>query len=258
MFTINKNNIFTIITIVFNIILFNYVSFSAQEGLKPEKHNFSFNKINGKINKNSAQRGLQVYIEVCAGCHGLKHVAYRSLQELGYNKDQINKIAAQFFLDDLPNDDGEIVKRKATYSDYFVEPYDNYKIAELSNNGAYPPDLSLMVKARKDGANYVRSLLLGYEDPPENFDVGEGYYNKYMAGNIIAMPQPLYGDDVIFSDGTVATLEQEVNDLVTFLTWAAMPDLEPRKSAGIKAILFLLVMTFLFYLSYRKIWKDLK
>ena len=164
------------ITIVFNIILFNYVSFSAQEGLKPEKHNFSFNKINGKINKNSAQRGLQVYIEVCSGCHGLKHVAYRSLQELGYNKDQINKIAAQFFLDDLPNDDGEIVKRKATYSDYFVEPYDNYKIAELSNNGAYPPDLSLMVKARKDGANYVRSLLLGYEDPPENFDVGEGYY----------------------------------------------------------------------------------
>ena len=103
------------------------------------------------------------------------------------------------------------MKRAAIYSDYFAEPYENYNAAKVANNGAYPPDLSLMVKARKDGANYVRSLLLGYTDAPVGFDVGEGYYNKYMAGNIIAMPQPLYGDEIEYKDGTNATLEQEVN-----------------------------------------------
>ncbi|OUU61745.1 MAG: cytochrome c1 [Alphaproteobacteria bacterium TMED62] len=241
-------------------LLFSYTLnlFSAEEALKPEQYNFSFSKPLGKINKNSAQRGLQVFIEVCASCHGLKHVAYRSLEELGYNKDQVNSIAAQFQIDDLPNEEGEILKRKAIYSDYFVEPYKNLNEAKTANNGAYPPDLSLMVKARKDGANYVRSLLLGYNEPPSGFDVGEGYYNKYMAGNVIAMPQPLYGDDVEFSDGTKATLEQEVNDLVTFLTWTSMPDLENRRAAGIKVIFFLLVMTILFYISYRKIWSELK
>ena len=115
-----------------------------------------------------------------------------------------------------------------------------------------------MVKARKDGANYIRSLLLGYTDAPEGFDVGEGYYNKYMAGNIIAMPQPLYGDDVEYKDGTNSSLEQEVNDLVTFLTWTSMPDLEDRRSAGLKVIFFLFIMTIVFYLSYRKIWSELK
>ena len=150
------------------------------------------------------------------------------------------------------------MKRVAIYSDYFVDPYENYNAAKVANNGAYPPDLSLMVKARKDGANYVRSLLLGYTDAPVGFDVGEGYYNKYMAGNIIAMPQPLYGDDVEFKDGTNASLEQEVNDLVTFLTWTSMPDLEDRRSAGLKVIFFLFIMTIVFYLSYRKIWSELK
>ncbi len=247
-----------IFTLTFLILSFISSLFSADTALKPEKYPFSFSKPLGKIDKNSAQRGLQVYIEVCASCHGLKHVAYRSLNGLGYNKDQINRIAAQFQTDDVPNEEGEILKRKAIYSDYFVEPYENYNAAKVANNGAYPPDLSLMVKARKDGANYIRSLLLGYTDAPDGFDVGEGYYNKYMAGNIIAMPQPLYGDDVEYKDGTNASLEQEVNDLVTFLTWTSMPDLEDRRSAGLKVIFFLFIMTIVFYLSYRKIWSELK
>ncbi len=232
--------------------------FSADSALKPEKYPFSFNKPLGKFDKNSAQRGLQVYIEICASCHGLKHVAFRNLQELDYTKEQVNNIAGQFLVNDLPNEDGEVLKRKAIYSDQFVEPYENTNLAKIANNGAYPPDLSLMVKARKDGANYVRSLLLGYSDAPKEFDVGEGYYNKYMAGNIIAMPQPLYGEDVEYLDGTKATLEQEVNDLVTFLTWTSMPDLEQRKSSGIKVLFFLMIMTIFLYLSYRKIWKELK
>ena len=247
-----------ILTLTFLILIFITNLFSAEEALKPEQYPFSFSKPLGKIDKNSAQRGLQVYVEVCASCHGLKHVAYRNLEELGYNKDQINTIAAQFELDDLPNDEGEILKRKAIYSDSFVEPYENNNAAKAANNGAYPPDLSLMVKARKDGSNYIRSLLLGYTEAPDGFDVGEGYYNKYMAGNIIAMPQPLYGDDVEYTDGTNATLEQEVNDLVTFLTWTSMPDLEERRAAGFKVIFFLFIMTIVFYLSYRKIWSELK
>ena len=248
-------NLLTIVTLLFSLI-FNL--YSADKALKPEQYPFSFSKPLGKIDKNSAQRGLQVYVEVCASCHGLKHVAYRSLEGLGYNKDQINRIAAQFQLNDLPNDDGEILKRRAIYSDYFVEPYENYNAAKVANNGAYPPDLSLMVKARKDGANYIRSLLLGYTDTPDGFELGEGYYNKYMAGNVIAMPQPLYGDDVEYKDGTNASLEQEVNDLVTFLTWTSMPDLEDRRTAGVKVIFFLFIMTIVFYLSYRKIWSELK
>ncbi len=247
-----------ILTIAIFLVSLIFNSYSADKALKPEQYPFSFSKPLGKIDKNSAQRGLQVYVEVCASCHGLKHVAYRSLEGLGYNKDQINRIAAQFQLNDLPNDEGEILKRNAIFSDYFVEPYENYNAAKAANNGAYPPDLSLMVKARKDGANYVRSLLLGYTDAPEGFDVGEGYYNKYMAGNVIAMPQPLYGDDVEYKDGTKASLEQEVNDLVTFLTWTSMPDLENRRAAGLKVIFFLFIMTIVFYLSYRKIWSELK
>ena len=244
-------------TIIFTTF-FIQALFSASDGLKPMKYNFSFDGILGSIDKNSAQRGLQVFTEVCAACHGLNHLAYRSLEDIGYNKGQINNIAKQFLIDDIPDENGEIKKRNAIYSDKFVNPYPNEEAAKVSNNGAYPPDLTLMVKARKDGANYLRSLLLGYEDAPEGVDVGEGYYNKYMPGNIIAMPQPLYGDDVEYQDGTVATLEQEVIDVVTFLTWTAMPELEKRKSSGIKVIIFLLIMTFFFFLSYKKIWKDVK
>ncbi len=252
-----KNSIKIIIISLFLVIHISSL-YSVQDVIKPEKYKFSFSGVLGTIDKQSAQRGLQVYLEVCASCHGLKHVAYRSLKDLGYSKDQINLIAGQFLVDDLPNEDGEVKKRKASYSDYFINPYDNEQAAKASNNGAYPPDLSLIIKARKDGANYLRSLLLGYEEAPSHFDVGEGYYNKYMPGSIIAMPQPLYGDDIEYQDGTPATLEQEVNDIVTFLTWTAIPELEKRRSAGIKALMFLLVMTIIFYLSYRKIWSELK
>ena len=248
--------------IIFFIIIFTSFSiqllFSATDSLKPMKYNFSFNGIFGGIDKNSAQRGLQVFTEVCASCHGLNHLAYRNLEDIGYNKTQINSIAKQFLIDDIPDENGEIKKRNAIYSDKFVNPYPNEEAAKVSNNGAYPPDLTLIVKARKDGANYLRSLLLGYEDAPNGFDVGEGYYNKYMPGKVIAMPQPLYGEDVEYQDGTVPTLEQEVIDVVTFLTWTAMPELEKRKSSGIKVIIFLLIMTFFFFLSYKKIWKDVK
>jgi len=246
----------------FIFILFSFflckIALTAYEAKKPMQYEFSFDGIFGSLDKNSAQRGLQVFTEICSSCHGLDHLAYRNLEEIGYNKKQINNFASQFQINDTPDENGEISLRNAIYSDKFVNPYPNVEAAKASNNGAYPPDLTLIIKARKDGANYLRSLLLGYEEAPEGFDIGEGYYNKYMAGNIIAMPQPLYGDDVEYQDGTEATLEQEVIDIVTFLTWASMPELETRKSAGIKVIIFLIVMTFFFFLSYKKIWKDIK
>ena len=244
--------------LIFLIFYFCKFIFAASDITKPMDYKFSFNGILGSIDKNSAQRGLQIFTEVCASCHGMKHLAYRNLEEIGYNKNQINKIAKQFLVNDIPDENGEVNKREAVYSDNFVEPYPNEEAAKASNNGAYPPDLTLIIKARKNGANYLRSLLLGYEEAPEGFEVGEGYYNKYMPGNIIAMPQPLYGDDVEYQDGTKPTLEQEIIDVVTFLTWASMPELEKRKSSGIKVIIFLIVMTFFFFLSYKKVWKDVK
>ena len=157
----------------------------------------------------------------------------------------------------MPDEEWRNKKRNAIYSDNFVDPYPNDEAAKAANNGAYPPDLTLIVKARKDGANYLRSLLLGYEDASKDLTSGEGYYNKYMPGKIIAMPQPLYGEDVEYQDGTVPSLEQEVLDVVTFLTWTSMPELEKRKSTGIKVIIFLIIMTFFFFLSYKKFGKML-
>ncbi len=251
-----KIKIILIFSLLFSLMLKN--SFCKSTETKLLKYDFSFSGITGYIDKNSAQRGLQVYIEVCASCHGMNQLAYRNLVDLGYSKSQVQNIAAQFELDDIPDEYGEISKRNAIISDKFVDPFPNMNAAKAANNGAYPPDLSLIIKARPDGSNYLRSLLLGYEDAPDGFDVGNGYYNKYMASNIIAMPQPLYGEDVEYQDGTKATMEQEIIDVVTFLTWAAMPELENRRSAGIKSIIFLFIMTILFYLSYRKIWSNIE
>ena len=133
-------------TIIFTTF-FIQALFSASDGLKPMKYNFSFDGILGSIDKNSAQRGLQVFTEVCAACHGLNHLAYRSLEDIGYNKGQINNIAKQFLIDDIPDENGEIKKRNAIYSDNFVNPYPNKELAKVSNNGAYPPDLTLIIKA---------------------------------------------------------------------------------------------------------------
>ena len=143
-------------------------------------------------------------------------------------------------------------------SDNFVDPYDNKNMARAMNNGAAPPDLSLIVKARSDGSKYLYSLLMGYKDIPNNFNSSDGYYNKFYPGHVIAMPQPLYGDDVEYLDGTEANLEQEVMDVTTFLTWTSHPEMVDRKRMGFKVFLFLIFMTGLLFLSYKKIWKSVK
>lgn len=217
---------------------------------------FSFEGPFGTYDKASLQRGLMIYRQVCAGCHGLKRVAYRHLEALGYNEDQIKAIAAEYTVMDGPNDDGEMFERAARPSDFFKPPFANDKAAAAANGGAIPPDLSLITKARHGGGEYVFSVLNGYATAPEGVEVAEGkHYNKAMAGNIIAMAPPLTNGAVSYEDGSPQTVEQYAKDVSTFLTWAAEPEMEQRKQMGIKVFLFLGVLAFVMYRVKKAIWK---
>lgn len=212
----------------------------------------------GKFDKAAAQRGLQVYREVCSSCHSLNFIAFRNFAELGFNEDEVKAIAAEYEVTDGPDDEGEMFERPGRPSDKFPAPFPNGNAARASNGGALPPDLSLITKARADGVNYIYSLLLGYEEPPTDFELAESMnYNAYFGGHQIAMAQPLDDDAVTYSDGTSATLEQMSSDVATFLTWAAEPTLEERKGTGLKAILFLVILTGLLFATKRKIWSDI-
>jgi ubiquinol-cytochrome c reductase cytochrome c1 subunit len=212
----------------------------------------------GAFDKSAAQRGLQVYREICAGCHSLKYVAFRNFADLGFSEDEVKALAAEYEVEDGPDDDGEMFMRPGRPADRVPSPYPNENAARAANGGAYPPDLSLIAKARPNGTNYVYSLLQGYEDAPSDFEVGEGMnYNAYYPGHQIAMAQPLYEEAVDYADGTPATLEQHASDLAIFLTWTAEPKLEERKGMGLKVMMFLVILTGLFYATKRKIWSDL-
>ena len=188
----------------------------------------------------------------------MKYLSYRNLAEEGgpeFSKEQAKAIAANFEVIDGPNDDGDMFTRAAKLSDKFVGPYQNDKEAMASNGGAYPPDFSVLVKARSGGADYIYSLLLGYEDPPSNVILDDGvYYNKYMYGNMIRMPNPLSDGLIEYNDGTEATEEQMAKDLVTFLAWAAEPHLEARHKIGFKAIVYLIILSILAYFSMKRLW----
>ena len=202
---------------------------------------------------------MQVYTEVCSSCHSLKYIAYRNLSDLGYDKEEIKAFSANFLVKDGPNDDGEMFERPGRPSDHFVSPYPNVNAAKAANGGAYPPDLSLITKARGGGADYLYSLLIGYKEAPDSVNVLDGmYYNKYYSGSLIAMPQPLYDDGVVYADGTKASIEQMAADVTEFLSWAAEPEMEERKRTGIAAIAFLLIMAVLSYMAKQQIWANLK
>ena len=225
----------------------------------PEAPNvdWSFSGPFGTYDRAAMQRGFQVYKEVCASCHGLNYVAYRNLQALGFNEAEVKAIAAEYTVTDGPNDDGEMYERPAVPSDRFVNPFPNPQAARVSNGGAYPPDLPLMVKARPDGADYLHGVLIGYRDAPAGFEVPVGqYYNAYFPGHRIAMPPPLNEGQVEYGDGTPATVEQMSRDVTQFLTWAAEPQMESRKRLGVKILIFVAIMTIVFYMAKRKVWRD--
>ena len=230
---------------------------AAGNAPKAPKQEWSFNGMFGTFDRAAAQRGFQVYQEVCAGCHSLKQIDFRHLMGIGYSEEQIKAFAAEVEVTDGPNDEGEMFDRPGIPADPLPKPFPNDQAAAASNNGKVPPDLSLMNKARLGGADYVHGILIGYAEAPSGVEVPEGgSYNTYFPGHIIAMAAPLMDEGVEYQDGTKATVAQQAKDVVTFLAWTAEPEMEARKSMGLKVLLFLIVFTGLLYRVKKVIWKD--
>ena len=256
-------NIFKVLCVSPLLIIFINLSVAAEiSRIDLLKTNWSFEGIFGKFDRSALQRGYQVYNEACSSCHSIQYLSYRNLTEKGgpeFSEEQAKEIASSFEVIDGPNSEGEMFTRPGRLSDQFTKPYPNIEAAKFANGGAYPPDMSVLVKARKGGANYIYSLILGYEDPPAGFEIEDDvYYNKYMPGNQIKMPKVLNKGLVEYADGTEATEQQMAKDVVTFLTWASEPHLEARHKTGFKVILYLLVLVVLVYFSMKKIWSRIE
>ena len=244
-------------------ILFISILFFQNHSISAEKVKFletdwTFKGLFGKYDRASLQRGYQVYTEVCAACHSMQYLSYRNLAEPGgpeFTEEEAKFIAASFEVLDGPNSDGEMFTRPAKLSDKFVMPYENVEASKAANGGAYPPDMSVLAKARKGGADYIYSLLLGYDEPPADIKLDDGvYYNKFMYGNKIKMSAPLSDGLVEYNDGTEATKEQMAKDITTFLMWSAEPHLETRHKTGFRVIVYLIILSVLVYLTMKKIW----
>ena len=241
---------------IFFVIFFCGKAYSASKELL--KVDWSFAGLTGKFDRPSLQRGYQVYKEVCSSCHSMKYLSYRNLGQKGgpeFSLEEVKAIAASYEIEDGPNREGEMFTRPGRPSDHFKNPYPNDNASTAANGGAYPPDMSVLVKARPGGSNYIYSILMGYEEKPVNFTLEEGvYYNKYMDGNKIKMMNPLSDDLIEYSDGTKVTVDQMAKDVTTFLTWAAEPHLEARHKTGTKVMIYLILLAALVYLSMKKLW----
>ena len=242
---------------------------------KPPEMNWSFAGPFGTFDRGQLQRGLKVYKESCAACHSMNLVAFRTLEGLGYSEGQVRALAAEYEVQDGPNADGEMFMRPALPSDHFPAPFPNEEAAAASNNGAAPPDFSLIAKARgvergfptfvfdvftqyaEGGPDYIHALLTGYgEEPPAGMEIAEGtHYNPYfIAGKSLAMPKPIEDGAVAYDDGSPETVEQYSRDVAAFLMWAAEPHMEDRKKTGFRVMVFLVLFAGLLYLTKRKIW----
>jgi ubiquinol-cytochrome c reductase cytochrome b/c1 subunit len=253
----------------------NALAAEGQE--KPPANTWSFSGPFGKFDRGAMQRGLKVYKEVCAACHGLSFVAFRNLADPGgpgYSVAQAQAFASEYKIKDGPNDQGEMFERPGRPADYFPSPFPNEQAARVANGGAAPPDLSLITKARtygrgfptflidfftqyqEQGPDYVTALLQGYEDKaPAGFNLPEGsFYNKYFPGHAIKMPKPLSDGQVTYDDGSPATVAQYSKDVTHFLMWAAEPHMEARKRLGMQVFVFLILLAGLLYFTKKKVW----
>ncbi|MGC6511206.1 MAG: cytochrome c1 [Parvibaculales bacterium] len=234
--------------------------YAAGDAKHPAAQDWSFNGPFGTFDRSALRRGYKVYQEVCASCHSMNQLRFRNLSQDGgpeFSEPEVKAIAAGFTVEDGPDDYGDMFERPGLPKDAFVNPFPNENAARAANGGAYPPDLSLITKARGLGADYVYALLIGYEDAPEGVKLGTGqYYNPYMAGGAIAMAAPLSDELVDYEDGTAMTEAQYAKDVVTFLAWAAEPELEARKKTGVMVLIYLSIFAGLLFLSMRKIWAD--
>jgi cytochrome c1 len=252
-------------------------AFAADEHASPQpsRVKWSFSGPFGHFDKGQLQRGLKVYREVCAVCHGLKYVAFRNLVDLGYSEAQVKAIAAEYKIQDGPNDQGEMFEREGRPADYFPTPWPNENAARARYNGV-PPDMSVLAKARgyergfpwfifdmftqfqEHGVDYIHALMVGYkEKPPAGVTLPQGsFYNEYFPGHAIAMPPPLSDKRIDYTDGSPTTVDQFAKDVAAFMMWAAEPHMEARKRIGFQVMIFLLVLSGLLYFTKKKVWAD--
>ena len=243
-------------------------AFAAETAEAPPSQSWPWEGPFGKFDLPQLQRGYQIYAEVCASCHAMKHVAYRDLQALGYDEGQVKTIAARYEVTDTePDDFGDYPIRPARPSDKFVSPFPNETAARAANNGAYPVDLSLVVKARFRGSDYVYALLTGYADETETGDASADasggaqsglYYNRYFPTQSIAMAPPLIEGLVSYADGSTPSVETMSRDVTAFLTWASEPSLELRKKIGFQVMIYLALFLVLAILVQRRVWRRIK
>ncbi len=225
---------------------------------KPAKQEWSFKGPFGTYDRAALQRGFQVYKEVCSACHAMHQLYYRNLTALGYNEAEIKALAASVEVQDGPNDVGDMFTRPGRPYDRFKSPFPNANAARAANNGAYPPDLSVITKARPHGADYLYALMTGYKKPPAGMKMTEGMqYNTAFGGEQIAMVPPLSEGAVEYKDGTKASVTQMAKDVTVFMSWAAEPEMEERKRMGFKVLLFLLVLSGVLYAAKRIVWKNI-
>jgi len=253
------------------------------ESKHPRSGGFSFEGPFGRFDQGQLQRGYKVYREVCAACHSMSLMSFRTLGQRGgpfwdpeaespATNRYVRALAAEVQVADIDSETGDPIMRPATAADRFPSPYPNVTAATAANGGAYPPDLSVMAKARHDGANYIYSLLSGYEEAPAGLQINPGqYYNPYMAGDMtpfwtgdpekvpyggfIAMPPPLMDGQITYDDDAPETVDQYAKDVAAFIAWASEPHATERKQAGIGVLIFLFLFLGLTYASYRRIWK---
>jgi ubiquinol-cytochrome c reductase cytochrome c1 subunit len=236
--------------------MMGYSAASPAEAEELPQQKWSFNGPFGTFDEAAAQRGFLIYQQVCANCHSMNLLHYRDLSGIGLSEAQIKAIAAAVQVPTL-DDSGQPVQRPGLPSDTFKAPFPNELAAKAAMGGALPPDQSVLVNAREDGANYIYDLLTGYVDPPAGMKVADGaYYNLYYPGHQIKMPAPLQDGAVQYTDGTKPTLDQEAHDVVTFLTWASNPEMDARKVMGVRIVLFLVFLTGLTYAVKRRVWSD--
>ena len=243
--------------------------------IKPVEQDWSFAGPFGTYDKGQLQRGLKIYKEVCAACHSMNLVSFRGLEDLGYSEEQAKAFAAEYEVQDGPNADGEMFARKGGLADKFPSPYPNVEAAAAANNGAAPPDFSLIAKARgvergfplfvwdiftqyaEGGPDYIYNLLTGYDQtPPAGMEIAEGtnYNPHFISGKALAMSKPLADDQITYDDGTPQTVDQYARDVSAFLMWAAEPHLETRKQTGFKVMIFLLILGCLVYVTKKRVW----
>jgi ubiquinol-cytochrome c reductase cytochrome c1 subunit len=232
----------------------------AAEGVKPPSVDWSFTGPFGKFDRGQLQRGYKVYREVCSACHSMHLLSFRNLAEPGgpeFSEAQVKALAAEFEIQDGPDENGDMFTRPGIPSDRFPSPFPNEQAARAANGGALPPDFSVIAKARAHGPDYIHALLTGYEEAPSGFELRAGMnYNVYFPGHQIAMPLPLSAEAVEYPDGSPQTVDQYAKDVAAFLMWAAEPHLEARHRMGFQVMIYLLILTFLLYAAKRRLFAD--